>query len=216
MLLALCCAACLFFHLRVVLTLCFFFFSSGSGSKLGTLVLCDFGLTRRLSKTTTTATADSEQQLTPLVVTLYYRAIEILLGNGCYNESIDVWSIGCVFAELLLNRVLLPGKGEINQLSLIFNTLGGPSTQEQSRLSQYTNSSSMNWVEISKHTNQLSTLMREVLKDESMVEGVVNLLKGMLCYDPSLRLTAKQARQHVFFNSEPKATALHQMPRIEM
>ena len=89
----------------------------GSGPKLGTLVLCDFGLTRRLSKNTVGG-GDGEgggegqppqQQLSPLVVTLYYRAVEILLGNGYYDESIDVWSIGCVFAELMLNKVLLPG-----------------------------------------------------------------------------------------------------------
>jgi len=53
---------------------------------------------------------DDAEQLSPLVVTLYYRAVEILLGNGYYDESIDIWSVGCVFAELLLNRVLLQGK----------------------------------------------------------------------------------------------------------
>ena len=83
-------------------------------------MLCDFGLTRRLSKNTVgdgggggngggSDGKPQQQQLSPLVVTLYYRAVEILLGNGYYDESIDVWSIGCVFAELMLNKVLLPG-----------------------------------------------------------------------------------------------------------
>ena len=69
--------------------------------------MCDFGLTRRLSMVDKN---DDAEQLSPLVVTLYYRAVEILLGNGYYDESIDIWSVGCVFAELLLNRVLLQGK----------------------------------------------------------------------------------------------------------
>ena len=66
------------------------------------------------------------RQLTPVVVTLWYRAPELLLGTKVYDSSIDMWSVGCILAELLLGRPLLPGKTEIDQMDWIFKTFGYP------------------------------------------------------------------------------------------
>lgn len=64
--------------------------------------------------------------MTPKVVTLWYRAPELLLGCSSYTPAIDVWAIGCVFAELLLNKPLFPGEDDLNQLDHIFSLLGTP------------------------------------------------------------------------------------------
>jgi cyclin-dependent kinase 12/13 len=88
----------------------------------GELKLGDFGLARLL---------DERQQrlghLTNKVVTLWYRAPELLLGSTSYTSLIDMWSVGCIFAEILLRRPLFPGKDEMEQIQRICNVCGTPS-----------------------------------------------------------------------------------------
>lgn len=83
----------------------------------GQLKLADFGLARTLSY-------PPPSSLTQTVVTLWYRAPEILLGSETYSFPIDVWSVGCILGELLLNQPLLPGKNEIDEIKWIFHLLG--------------------------------------------------------------------------------------------
>eukprot|EP01155_Anaeramoeba_flamelloides_P049347 Anaeramoba_flamelloidesc41513_g1_i1.p1 GENE.c41513_g1_i1~~c41513_g1_i1.p1 ORF type:complete len:186 (-),score=33.52 c41513_g1_i1:395-952(-) len=82
----------------------------------GILKLADFGMAREYG--------DPIKQYTPLVVTLWYRAPELLLGAKTYGPEIDMWSVGCVFAELLNKEPLFPGNGELDQLDKIFRLLG--------------------------------------------------------------------------------------------
>ncbi|XP_075922263.1 cyclin-dependent kinase 2-like isoform X2 [Petromyzon marinus] len=84
----------------------------------GAIKLADFGLARAFGVPQRTYTHE--------VVTLWYRAPEILLGCKHYSTSVDVWSIGCIFAEMLTRRALFPGDSEIDQLFRIFRTLGTP------------------------------------------------------------------------------------------
>ncbi|EER01663.1 hypothetical protein Pmar_PMAR008242 [Perkinsus marinus ATCC 50983] len=88
----------------------------------GVLKLADFGLARGYSHTI----PPRDQHLTTVVVTLWYRAPELLLGQSDYTPAIDVWSCGCVLMELLLSRPLLPGMSESDQLARIFGLLGTP------------------------------------------------------------------------------------------
>ena len=64
--------------------------------------------------------------MTNRVVTLWYRAPELLLGSRNYKPSVDMWSVGCVLAELILGKVLFPGEKEEKQISLIFEKCGYP------------------------------------------------------------------------------------------
>jgi cyclin-dependent kinase 2 len=64
--------------------------------------------------------------LPPKVVTLWYRAPEILLGSKTYSTPVDIWSIGCIFAEMLNHKPLFPGDSEIDQLYKIFQIMGTP------------------------------------------------------------------------------------------
>ena len=70
--------------------------------------------------------------MTEYVVTRWYRAPELLLSCDHYTAAIDVWSVGCILAELLLRKPIFPGKDYINQLQLIIDVLGSPSDQELS------------------------------------------------------------------------------------
>lgn len=84
----------------------------------GSIKLADFGLARAFGMPVRTYTHE--------VVTLWYRAPEILLGSRYYSVPVDIWSLGCIFVEMLTRRALFPGDSEIDQLFRIFRTLGTP------------------------------------------------------------------------------------------
>jgi serine/threonine protein kinase len=88
-------------------------------SGCGVLKLADFGLARIVGR----------RRATPAVVTLWYRSPELLLGEDAYGTAIDMWSAGCVIAELLTGTSLLPGRTEADQLSLIAGLIGSPSVR---------------------------------------------------------------------------------------
>ncbi|KAF2070910.1 hypothetical protein CYY_007776 [Polysphondylium violaceum] len=87
-------------------------------SDSGYLKLADFGLARKFGYPI--------DNITPKVVTLWYRAPELLLGAEKYSSSVDIWSIGCIFGELLLGYPLASAKNEIDQIRQIFDLLGDP------------------------------------------------------------------------------------------
>ena len=68
--------------------------------------------------------------MTQYVATRYYRAFELLLFSKSYTSAIDMWSIGVIFAEVYLRKILFPGSSQIKQLQLIIETLGTPSEEE--------------------------------------------------------------------------------------
>lgn len=87
----------------------------------GVVKLADFGLAREVTP--------NYKMYTNRVVTLWYRAPELLLGHKDYTTSIDMWSVGCLFAELLANNPLFPGNNESKQLHCIFSMLGFPNEE---------------------------------------------------------------------------------------
>lgn len=85
---------------------------------MGILKLADFGLAR--------AFGIPVKNFTHEVVTLWYRAPDILLESKDYNTSVDIWSAGCIFAELVTKKALFPGRNEDDQLKKIFKIMGTP------------------------------------------------------------------------------------------
>ena len=85
----------------------------------GYLKIADFGLARDFS-------FPSGASMTPRVVTRWYRAPELLYGARLYTGAVDIWAIGCIFAELMLRTPFLPGDSDLNQLTTIFRALGTP------------------------------------------------------------------------------------------
>ncbi|CAG9814769.1 unnamed protein product, partial [Phaedon cochleariae] len=124
------------------------------------------------------------------VVTLWYRAPEVLLGSARYSCPIDVWSMGCIFAEMATKRPLFQGDSEIDQLFRIFRVLKTP-TEEiwpgVSSLPDYTGTFP-NWTNYN-----LPSQVKNLDNDG------VDLLKQMLVYDPAKRISAKRAAAHPYF-----------------
>ncbi|KII93244.1 hypothetical protein PLICRDRAFT_171027 [Plicaturopsis crispa FD-325 SS-3] len=155
----------------------------------GTIKVADFGLARRYGDPVGVG------GMTQLVVTLWYRAPEILLGAKTYSTAVDMWSVGCIFAELLLKEPLFQAKGEIELLSMIFKLLGPP-----------TNSS---WPEYSTlplaKTLSLPSPQPHQFRQrfQYMTTAGIDLLMSLLTYDPERRITAEEALQHPYFTESP-------------
>ncbi|XP_014117822.1 PREDICTED: cyclin-dependent kinase 2, partial [Pseudopodoces humilis] len=130
------------------------------------------------------------------VVTLWYRAPEILLGCKYYSTAVDIWSLGCIFAEMLTRRALFPGDSEIDQLFRIFRTLGTPDEAA--------------WPGVSALPDYKATFPRWARQDLAKVLPPLDdegrkLLAQMLHYDPNKRISAKAALGHPFFRDVTRA-----------
>lgn len=155
-------------------------------SNRGRIKIADFGLARMFG--------DPPEEMTALVVTLWYRAPELLLGTKTYDTAIDMWSVGCIFAELLLKEPLFPGKAEPDQLSRIFRLLGHPTPASwpgYSRLPHARALSSTPMPSRLRHHFRYST------------DAAVDLLQRMLTYDPARRISAEDALMHPYFYESP-------------
>lgn len=149
-------------------------------------------------------TGDCIKALTPKVVTLWYRAPEILLGEEKYNTAVDIWSAGCVFAEMVTNRTLMPGKGDMEQLKLIFDLLGVPDERVWPGFYDLPGTKNL------KHLHPTSSKLGHQFKHLLSPSGL-DLLHGMLCYDPAKRITAQEALNHKYFREHPLPQESHLM-----
>jgi len=148
----------------------------------GLIKLADFGLARAFGVPVRTYTHE--------VVTLWYRAPEILLGSKFYSTSVDNWSLGCIFAEMITRRPLFPGDSEIDQLFRIFRSLGTPSESCWPGVS-----SLPDYKPVFPHWKPQN--IHQVLP-ASLAPGGHDLLTSLLTYNPAGRLSARQAVQHSY------------------
>ncbi|EFO88475.1 hypothetical protein GCK72_013798 [Caenorhabditis remanei] len=159
-----------------------------------TLKILDFGLAR---------TAIEAFMMTPYVVTRYYRAPEVILGMG-YKENVDVWSIGCIFGELIRGRVLFPGGDHIDQWTRIIEQLGTPDRSFLERLQPTVR----NYVENRPRYQPtpfevlFSDNMFPMTADSSRLTGAQarDLLSRMLVIDPERRISVDDALRHPYVN----------------
>lgn len=132
-------------------------------------------------------------KITHEVVTLWYRAPEILLGSAYYSTPIDIWSVGCIFAEMATRQPLFPGDSEIDQIFKIFKVLGTPSEDCWNGVTSLPDfqqrSSFPQW-----KPQSLKTLVPNLCPDG------IDLLEQMLQYDPTKRISAKKALRHRYFD----------------
>jgi len=145
------------------------------------LKLADFGLAR--------AFCVPVRPYTHEVITLWYRAPEILLGSQSYALPVDIWSTACIFAEMVSKKALFPGDSEIDQLYRIFRILGTPNERV--------------WPGVSQLPEYKSTFPawspQNLASYVSHDHTILDLLSKMLVYEPSRRISAKQALQHPYF-----------------
>ena len=123
--------------------------------------------------------------------TIVIRAPEILLGATTYSTAIDMWSVGCIFAELLLKEPLFQAKGEIELLSMIFKLLGPPTSTSWPEYSTLPLAKTITLPSPQPHQ------FRQ--KFQYMTASGLDLLMSMLTYDPARRITAEEALQHPYF-----------------
>lgn len=158
------------------------------------LKICDFGLARIIDSHdgTNMDTVDSKQSgMTEYVATRWYRAPEVMLTAAKYSKAMDIWSCGCILAELFIKKPICPGRDYRHQLMLIFNIIGTPTVEdlqciESKRAREYILSLSKyearSWEEMFPDLNPLG----------------LDLLKKMLVFDPAKRITAADALRHPY------------------
>ena len=113
------------------------------------------------------------------------------MGATTYSTAIDIWSVGCIFAELLLKEPLFQAKGEMELISMIFKLLGPPTPQSWP---EYTSLPLAKTIALPpSHAPQLRQ------KFPHVTSACIDLLAKMLTYDPDERITAAEALQHPYF-----------------
>lgn len=156
----------------------------------GAIKLADFGLARAIGIPIRVYTHE--------VVTLWYRAPEILMGAQRYSMGVDMWSIGCIFAEMATKKPLFQGDSEIDELFRIFRILGTPTELEWNGVESLPDYKPTfpKWRE---------NYLREKFYDKKsqkylMDDDAFSLLEGLLIYDPALRISSKKALNHSYFH----------------
>lgn len=142
--------------------------------------------------------------MTPIVVTLWYRAPELLLGSKVQTTAVDMWAVGCIFGELLGKVPLMAGKSEINQFQLIVDLLGTPSDQIWPGFSSLPGAKSMNFKR--QPYNNLKH------KFSWLSPAGLTLLNHLLMYDPCKRATAVECLQNSYFIEKPFPVEPDMMP----
>lgn len=155
----------------------------------GDLKLADFGLAR--------AFGIPVRSYTHEVVTLWYRAPDVLLGSRKYSTPVDIWSIGCIFAEMVNGTPLFKGTSEETQLDTIFRHLGTPNETTYPGISELPD-----WRNNFPVYPTPANFKHLVPKLDNQGE---DLLRRMLTYNPAGRITAPDARSHPFFDSLPES-----------
>ena len=154
------------------------------------LKICDFGLAR-----TALVDAEASEFMTEYVVTRWYRAPELLLSCAEYTSAIDVWSVGCIFAELLGRKTLFPGKDYVHQLNLIMRVIGTP--QNPSELDFINNEKAKRYIKSLPVTARCS--FQKLFPNAS--PKAVDLVDKMLVLDPARRITVEEALAHPYLES---------------
>ncbi|XP_042865936.1 cyclin-dependent kinase 10-like isoform X2 [Penaeus japonicus] len=156
----------------------------------------DFGLARELGY--------PMSPMTPQVVTLWYRAPELLFQAKTQTTGVDMWAAGCILGELLLHKPLLPGKSEIEQINLIINLLGTPNDNIWPDFSQLP--AIENFTLKPQPYNNLKT------KFPMLSSSGHRLLNFLFMYDPKRRATAEECLESSYFKEHPLPCDPRMMP----
>ncbi|KAK9119068.1 hypothetical protein Scep_017161 [Stephania cephalantha] len=163
----------------------------------GILKIADFGLANY-------CTSGHKQPLTSRVVTLWYRPPELLLGSTDYGATVDLWSVGCVFAELFLGKPILQGRTEVEQLHKIFKLCGSPPDEywKKSRLPHAT---------IFKPQHPYESSLHDTCKQ--LPTTATQLIETLLSVEPYKRGTASSALSSEYFMTKPYACDPSTLPK---
>nr|CBZ41239.1 CDK1b protein [Oikopleura dioica] len=168
----------------------------------GNIKLADFGLARAVSIPVRVYTHE--------IITMWYRAPEILLGQKNYSTPVDVWSLGAIYAEMTTNKALFPGDSEIDQMFKIFRILGTPSQDcwpDVENLPDFK-------VEFPKFPAMgIKKRLLEQNKNLELCAEGLDLMNSFLKYDPAKRLSMRKAFQHSYFDKPHLDRKMYQAMR---
>jgi len=155
-------------------------------SSEGKIVLTDFDLCRQESK-------GKDDPMTRTAVTLYYRAPELFFGDSFYGNKIDIWSIGCVFAELIIGKPIFKANNELGTLSNIIEIIGCPSEE--------------NWPGVSQLPNYLPFTggefkLGKMLEEGGLSKEGINIVTKMLMLDPKKRPSCEELLKDEYFKKD--------------
>ncbi|KAG2186858.1 hypothetical protein INT44_003085 [Umbelopsis vinacea] len=161
----------------------------------GQLKIADFGLARDWG--------DPGKQMTSQVVTRWYRAPELLFGAKEYSYAVDVWAVGCIFAELMLRTPYVAGDSDMDQLTKIFHALGTPSEADwpnMTTLPDYVPFRTYPKVPLGQYFTAAGS-------------DALDLLEKMLVFDPAKRWTCRECLNHSYFSNAPLPTKPEKLPQ---
>ncbi|KAL7955395.1 serine threonine protein kinase [Trichoderma compactum] len=161
-------------------------------SNRGLLKIADFGMARYVG--------DPRPKLTQLVVTLWYRAPELLLGTRTYDAAVDMWSVGCIMGELITREPLLQGSNEVDQISKVFELCGVPTEDSWPGFRRLPNARSL------RLPKQSPLASGSVIRARfpNLTAAGASLLNSLLALDPEKRPSAKEMLEHEYFRQDPK------------
>ncbi|CAK7224550.1 hypothetical protein SEUCBS140593_005607 [Sporothrix eucalyptigena] len=171
----------------------------------GQLKIADFGMARYYSEDDTSSSNGGNTYLTPLVVTLWYRAPELLLGARRYGRPVDMWSVGCIFGELLTREPLLQGKNEADELARIFDLCGVPTDATWPGFRRLPNVRALRLPPSTSPAASKSTVTSIRAKFPLLTTAGCQLLSSLLSLDPEKRPTADEMLNHEYFRQDPRA-----------
>ncbi|WVO14693.1 hypothetical protein L204_102331 [Cryptococcus depauperatus] len=160
-------------------------------NRRGELKIGDFGLARAFGVPVNTFSNE--------VVTLWYRAPDVLLGSRTYSTSIDIWSVGCIFAEMITGYPLFRGRDNADQLVQIMKIVGTPSDATIAQIKLNSPEIQIK-APLAKHSKQpFHSIVPRAPRD------AINLLEHLLQFEPTRRHDAHQAMTHPYFTAGPIA-----------
>lgn len=166
----------------------------------GELKIGDWGLARPIKV---------DAKFTNKVITLWYRPPELLLGAVEYGPSADMWSVGCIFAELLIGEAIFPGNDELDQLKRIFRLCGTPTRDTWPGYEKLPNN-----VRFEFNESQPSCLRKKFL-NKNVSSEELELVQKLLALDPKKRISASDALDSAYFWSNPPTWEPHQLPKFK-
>jgi serine/threonine protein kinase len=169
-------------------------------SENGQLKIADFGLSRRFSHL--------ERPSTPGAMTLYYQSPELLFEAPRYTEKVDIWSAGCVLAELMTKRPLFECRGQIDLIKKICEVLGRPTSKNwpgfnECRVAGQINLPNNNYNKLADHLQQLRC------------GPAYQILSSIFVYDSNVRSSAEDLVRHDWFEQAPFPAKKIELPEIE-
>ena len=152
----------------------------------GELKIADFGLAKQIDP--------YKQSYTPNLITRWFRAPEILLGDRNYGPAVDMWGVGCVLGEMFTKKPILMGSSDLHQLELVCQLCGTPDSQSMPGCESLPD---LPAVSLPKYTRKVKETFEKYDKQAA------DLIDKLLVLDKNKRLTAEEALKHPFFMTDP-------------